>query len=77
MVSSLILVCHWCGLHGGKFATGINNTSKTGGKFSAGVVDTSGKFAAGVIDTSGDFAAIVVDIGVKFATIVVDTSGAP
>jgi hypothetical protein len=29
------------------------NTSKTGGKFAAGVVDTSGKFAAGVIDTGG------------------------
>jgi hypothetical protein len=27
---------------GGKFATGINNASKTGGKFAAGFVDTGG-----------------------------------
>jgi hypothetical protein len=38
---------------GGKFATGINNTSKTGGKFAAGVVDADGNFATGVVDTSG------------------------
>jgi hypothetical protein len=30
---------------GGKFATGINTTSETGGKISAGVVDTGGKFS--------------------------------
>ncbi len=28
---------------GGKFATGINNTSETGGNFAAGVVDTDGQ----------------------------------
>jgi hypothetical protein len=28
---------------GGKFATGINKTSKTGTKFAAGAVDTGGK----------------------------------
>jgi hypothetical protein len=42
---------------GGKFATGINNTSEFGGKtgsnFAAGVVDTVGKFATGVVDTGG------------------------
>jgi hypothetical protein len=38
---------------GGKFATSINNTSSTGEKFAAGVVDTCGKFATGVVDTSG------------------------
>ncbi len=27
---------------GGKFATGINNTSKNSGKFAAGVIDTGG-----------------------------------
>jgi hypothetical protein len=43
------------------FATGINNTSKTGGK--TGVVDTGGKFATGVVDTSGNFATAVVDSG--------------
>jgi hypothetical protein len=48
------------------FATGINNTSVTSGKFAAGVVDTGGKCAAGVID-----------IGGKFATSGVDTCGAP
>ncbi len=26
------LFCYWCCWHDGKFATGINNTSKTGGK---------------------------------------------
>jgi hypothetical protein len=35
---------------GGKFATGINNASENGGKFSTGVADTGGKFATGVID---------------------------
>jgi hypothetical protein len=38
----------------GKFATGVNNTRGTGGKFAAGVVDTGGKFAAGVVDTGGN-----------------------
>jgi hypothetical protein len=45
------------------FAAGINNTSKTGGKFAASVVDTGGKFAAGFIDTGGNFATGVVDTG--------------
>ncbi len=36
---------------GGKFATGINNTSGTAAKFAAGVPDTGGKFATGVFDT--------------------------
>jgi hypothetical protein len=48
---------------GGKFATGFNNTSETGGKFAAGVVDTGGKFATGVVDTGGNFAAGVLDTG--------------
>jgi hypothetical protein len=30
-------IAHLC-----KFATGINNTSGTGGKFNAGVIDTGG-----------------------------------
>ncbi len=34
----------------GKFATIINDTSSTGGKFAAGVVDISVKFATGVVD---------------------------
>jgi hypothetical protein len=34
------------------FATGINNTSSTGGKFAAGVIGTGGKLATSV-DTSG------------------------
>jgi hypothetical protein len=43
---------------GGKFATGTNNTSETGGKPVslipvAGVVDTGGKFATGVVDSGG------------------------
>jgi hypothetical protein len=38
---------------GGKFATGINNISKTGGKICHSVVDTGGNFAAGVVDTGG------------------------
>ncbi len=37
---------------GGKFATGINNTSKLVAKF-VGVVDTGGKLATGVVDTGG------------------------
>ncbi len=60
---------------GGKFATGINNTSETVAKFAAVVVDTNdtgGNFAAGVVDTGGKFAT-----GSKFATGVVDTGGAP
>ncbi len=59
----------------GKFATGINNTSETGGKFAADVVDTGGEFATGVVDTSVNFGACVVDTGGKFATGVVDTGG--
>ncbi len=62
---------------GGKFATGINNTTETVAKFAAGVVDTGGKFATGVVDTGGKFAAGVVDTGGKFATGAKDTSGQP
>ncbi len=51
---------------GGKFTTGVNKTSETGGKFAAGVVDTGVNFAAGVVYTGG-----------KFANGVVDTGGAP
>jgi hypothetical protein len=36
-----------------KFATGINNTNSTDGKYATGVVDTGGKFAASVIDKVG------------------------
>jgi hypothetical protein len=36
------------------FATGVNNTSGTGGKiFDASVINTGGKFATGVVDTGG------------------------
>ncbi len=38
---------------GGKFATDINDTCGTRGKFTAGVVDTSDKFANSVVDTGG------------------------
>jgi hypothetical protein len=34
---------------GGKFATGINNSSETGGKIAAGINDTGGKFAANIL----------------------------
>jgi hypothetical protein len=34
-----VAICH---LRGGKFATGINNPSGTGGKFTVGVIDTDG-----------------------------------
>jgi hypothetical protein len=44
---------------GGKFATGIKNTSGTGGKFAAG-----GKFATGVVDTVG--APSLANISVNF-----------
>jgi hypothetical protein len=47
-------------------ATGINNTSSTGIKFAAVVVDTSDKFAINEVDTC------VIDTGGKFATGVVD-----
>ncbi len=48
------------------FATGINNTSGTGGKFAPVIVGTGSKFTASFIDTGG-----------KFATSVVDTIGVP
>jgi len=50
-VSSLIIPLFATGVvySGGKFA--FNNTSGTGGKFAAGVVDTGGKFAACIVDT--------------------------
>jgi hypothetical protein len=35
----------------GKFATGFNNTSETGAKIVAGVVDMCGTFTTGVVDT--------------------------
>jgi hypothetical protein len=38
---------------GGKFSSGINKSSSTGGKFTAFVVDTGGKFAYSVFDTGG------------------------
>jgi hypothetical protein len=44
-----------------KFAIGINDTSGTGGKFTAGVIDTCGKFVTGVVDTGGKFVAGFVD----------------
>ncbi len=46
-----------------KFATSINDTSGTGGKFTAGVIDTCGKVATGVVDTDGKFAVGVADNG--------------
>ncbi len=36
------------------FATSISNTSSTGGKSAAGVIDTCGNLATGVIDTVGE-----------------------
>ncbi len=54
-------------LTGGKFATGINDTSGTGGIFIAGFVDAGGKFATGVVDTAG-----VVDTSGRFATYVAE-----
>jgi hypothetical protein len=36
------------------FATSISNTSNTGGKFAAGVMDTGGNLATGVVDTVGE-----------------------
>jgi hypothetical protein len=53
----------------GKFATGINNTSESGGKFSSGVVDTGGKFAVRVVVTVGEFAK-------KFITVLMEYFGA-
>jgi hypothetical protein len=38
---------------GGKFATSINDTSDSRGKFTAGVIYAGGKFATGVADTGG------------------------
>jgi hypothetical protein len=46
-------------------ASGVNDTSSMGAKFTSGVVDTSGEFVPTVVDTSG-----------KFVTSVVDTVGA-
>ncbi len=59
---------------GGKFAAGIHNTSETGGKICR---RCRWHLAAGVVDTGGNFAPGVVDTGGKFATGVVDTGGAP
>jgi hypothetical protein len=33
------------------FATGVNDTSGTNGKFATDIVDTGGKFATCVVDT--------------------------
>jgi hypothetical protein len=38
---------------GGKFATGIKNTSETGGKICRWFIDTGGNFATGVVDAGG------------------------
>jgi hypothetical protein len=46
------------------FATGLNSTSSTSGKFTAGVIDASGKFATVVVDTSG--ASWLADISANF-----------
>jgi hypothetical protein len=35
-----------------QFAASVNETSRTGGKFTVGVVDTGGKFATDVVDTA-------------------------
>jgi hypothetical protein len=62
------------------FATGVNNTSQTGGKFAAGVVDTGGNFSAGVVDTGGKFATGVVEylreFSKKFESVLMGYSGA-
>ncbi len=42
------------------FATGVNDTSGTGGKFTVGLLDT------GVVDTGGIFSASVVDSGGQY-----------
>ncbi len=55
---------------GGKFAAGINNTSKTGGKICRQCCWYQCKFAAGVVDTGGNFAIGVIETG---ATGVADT----
>jgi hypothetical protein len=56
---------------GGKFATGNNNTSDTGGiaagVIAAGVIDTGGKFATGVVDTGG--APLLANISAHFRKI--------
>jgi hypothetical protein len=62
---------------GGKFATEINDTSGTDGKFAAGFIDIDGKFACGVVDTGRKFASCIVDTVGKFATSVIYTNGAP
>ncbi len=41
---------------GGKFASGINDTSGTGGIVTDSVVDNRVKFATSVVDTDGKFA---------------------
>jgi hypothetical protein len=59
------------------FATGVNDTSSTDGKFTGGVIDTSGKFTAGVVDTGRKFTTGVIDTGGKFVTGVVETGFVP
>jgi hypothetical protein len=63
---------------GGKFATSIKNTSKTGGKIFASVVDTGGKFATGVVDTGGApwLANISANFLKQFETVLMGYSGA-
>jgi hypothetical protein len=68
-----VAICNRCRWHrrkfaagivdtGGNFATGINNTSKIGGKFATGVVDIGGNFVAGVVDAGGKFVSILQKI---------------
>jgi hypothetical protein len=64
--------------HRGQFATGINNTHGTGGKFYTGVVDAGGKFATGVFDTDDvpSLANISANFMEKFEMILMLFSGA-
>ncbi len=72
--------CHWylwqisTGVvdTGGKFATTINSTSRTGGEFAAGV-DTGGKFSTGVGDSGG--ASWLCIFSKKFETVLMGYSG--
>jgi hypothetical protein len=57
------------------FATGVNNTSGTGGKICRWYPVANLPPVA--FDTGGNFATDVIDTGGKFATGVVDTGGAP
>jgi hypothetical protein len=61
------IVCHQCQRHQWQFATGINNTSKTGGKFATGAIDTGGQPSV---------ANISVKFSKKFETALMVYSGA-